>query len=107
MLRFAASLHCLFNELPCEERFAAAAACGLRAVEAQVPFACPAERRASLLRENGLAMALIDKPPGDWDAGERGLAAIPGREAEFREGVARARAWDRRRPGGSAEPCAS
>lgn len=90
MPRFAANLHYLFNEHPFEARFAAAAAAGFGAVEAQVPYGWPAARLAALLRESGLAMALIDTPPGDWDAGERGLAAIPGREAEFRDGVARA-----------------
>jgi hydroxypyruvate isomerase len=37
-----------------------------------------------------LELALIDTPQGDWDAGERGLAALPGREEEFRAGVERA-----------------
>ena len=26
-------------------------------------------------------------PPGDWAKGERGLASLPGRQAEFRDGV--------------------
>ena len=29
-------------------------------------------------------------PPGDWSAGERGLASLPGREEEFRASVAKA-----------------
>jgi hydroxypyruvate isomerase len=87
MPRFAANLHYLFNELPFEDRFAAAARAGFRGVEAQVPYALPAARTAALLRHNGLTMALIDTPQGDWDRGERGLAAVPGREAEFRDGV--------------------
>ena len=87
MPRFAANLHYLFNEHAFEARFAAAAAAGFRGVEAQVPYHLPAARVAALLRDNGLAMALIDTPQGDWDRGERGLAALPGREAEFRDGV--------------------
>jgi hydroxypyruvate isomerase len=33
---------------------------------------------------------LFNAPPGDWDRGERGLACLPGREEEFRQGLARA-----------------
>lgn len=36
---------------------------------------------------NGLEMALFNLPPGDWESGERGLAAVPGREDEFRESL--------------------
>lgn len=90
MPRFAANLHYLFNELPFEARFAAAAQAGFQGVEAQVPWALTAARFGALLRENGLAMALLDTPQGDWDRGERGLAALPGRQAEFRDGVRQA-----------------
>jgi len=87
MPRFAANLHYLFNEHPFVARFAAAAAAGFKGVEAQVPYHLPAADMTRLLRDNGLAMALIDTPQGDWDRGERGLAAVPGREAEFQDGV--------------------
>ncbi len=90
MPRFAANLHYLFNEHAFEDRFAAAADSGFRGVEAQVPYDWPAALLARRLAENGLTMALIDTPQGDWEAGERGLAALPGREAEFRDGVRRA-----------------
>ena len=90
MPRFAANLHYLFNEHPFEDRFAVAAEAGFRAVEAQVPYAWPAAALARRLDENGLETALIDTAQGDWDAGERGLAALPGREAEFRDGVRKA-----------------
>jgi hydroxypyruvate isomerase len=40
------------------------------------------------LRDAGLSLVLFNMPPGDWAGGERGMAAIPGREAEFRETVA-------------------
>ncbi len=36
---------------------------------------------------------LFNTPPGDWEAGERGLAALPGREGEFEAAVARAMAY--------------
>ena len=90
MPRFAANLHYRFNEVPFLDRFAAAARAGFRGVEFQVPYQWPAAELASLLREHRLELALIDTPQGDWDAGERGLTALPGREEEFRAGVERA-----------------
>src|SRR5580692_9419301 len=90
MPRFAANLHYLFNEIPFLERFAAAAHAGFQGVEFQVPYQWPAAQLSSLLLEHRLELALIDTPQGDWDAGERGLAALPGREAEFRAGVQQA-----------------
>jgi hydroxypyruvate isomerase len=88
--RFAANLHYLFNEHPFLDRFAAAADAGFRAVEAQVPYHWPASELARRLEANRLEMALIDTLQGDWDKGERGLAALPGREAEFSDTIKRA-----------------
>lgn len=90
MPRFAANLHYLFNEHPFLDRFAVAADAGFRAVEAQVPYHWSVGELARRLDSNGLEMVLIDTLQGDWDRGERGLAALPGREAEFRDAVARA-----------------
>ena len=87
MPKFAANLHYLFSEVPFLERFARAAACGFRAVEFQVPYDYPVQQMADLLAEHRLALALIDTPTGNWQAGDRGLAAVPGREAEFRSGL--------------------
>lgn len=87
MLRFAANLTMLFTERPLEERFRAAAGAGFDGVEVLFPYELPAERLAALVSEAGLPLALINAPPGDWAAGERGLAAVPGREAEFRASV--------------------
>ena len=84
MSKFAANLTMLFTELPFIERFAAARAAGFEAVECLFPYEWPAAELARQLRENGLTQALFNMPPGDWAAGERGMAAIPGREAEFR-----------------------
>jgi hydroxypyruvate isomerase len=86
-LRFAANLSWLYQELPFEARFAAAAQDGFKAVEILFPYEHQAARVAALLRENGLQCVLINAPPGDWAAGERGLAALPGREAEFRASI--------------------
>ncbi|ASK34085.1 hydroxypyruvate isomerase family protein [Alloalcanivorax mobilis] len=87
MPRFAANLSLLFTELPFLERFAAARAAGFDGVECLFPYQWPAPRIAECLREQGLQQVLFNLPAGDWRAGERGLAGLPGREAEFRDGV--------------------
>jgi hydroxypyruvate isomerase len=83
MPKLAANLSWLFTELPLRERFAAAAACGFRGVEVLFPYELPAPAAREQLTAHGLELALINLPAGDWDAGDRGLAALPGREAEF------------------------
>jgi len=88
--KFAANLTMMFNEVPFMERFAAAAQAGFRAVEFLFPYDHPAEDIAQQLKANQLENVLFNMPPGDWNAGERGIASLPGREAEFREGVAKA-----------------
>ncbi|MCH8498340.1 MAG: hydroxypyruvate isomerase [Marinobacter sp.] len=95
MPRFAANLTMLFNELPFPERFAAARAAGFTGVEYLFPYAWPAELLQQQLRSQGLTQVLFNLPPGDWDAGERGIACLPGREDEFRQGVEQAIAYAR------------
>jgi len=90
MPRFAANLSMLFTEVPFLERFERAAKAGFDAVEVQFPYEAPAEVVRDRLRAAGQTMVLHNLPPGDWAAGERGIACHPGREAEFREGVQRA-----------------
>jgi hydroxypyruvate isomerase len=83
MPRFAANLAYLFTERPFMERFAAAAAAGFQAVELQFPYElAPSAVRAALER-HGLAMLGINTPPGRREAGDFGLAAVAGREADF------------------------
>lgn len=90
MPNFAANLTMMYQEHAFLDRFAAAARDGFTAVEYLFPYEYPAETLAGLLKENGLIQVLFNAPPGDWKAGERGIAALPGREAEFREGFLRA-----------------
>ncbi len=90
MPKFAANVTTMFRELPFPRRFDAAAACGFAAVEMQFPYQHPPQDVAAWAQNAGVEMALLNAPPGDWDAGDRGLAAIPGREAEFRESFAKA-----------------
>lgn len=89
MPKFAANLHYLFAEVPFLDRFEAAAAAGFKAVEFQVPYDYPKAELASRLKAHGLKMVLFDAPMGNWEAGDRGLAAVPGREAEFRASLAK------------------
>lgn len=95
MPRFAANLSMLFTERPFLDRFAAAAAAGFRAVECQFPYDWPAEAVRARLDAGALSLVLHNLPAGDWAAGERGIACLPGREAEFRAGVARGIAYAR------------
>jgi hydroxypyruvate isomerase len=83
----------LFTELPLTERFAAARAAGFGAVEIQMPYDEPAATLAVAREAAGLPVALLNTPLGDFAAGERGLAALPGREADFESAFDRAMAY--------------
>ena len=87
MPRFAANLSMMFNEVPFLDRFEAAAKAGFKGVEFLFPYEFPATEIAARLKGNGLSQALFNLPPGDWTKGERGLAALPGREADFEAAV--------------------
>jgi hydroxypyruvate isomerase len=89
MPKFAANLHYLFTEVPFLERFEAAARAGFKGVEFQVPYDHPPTELAGRLKAHDLKMVLFDAPMGNWNAGDRGLAAVPGREREFRDSLAR------------------
>ena len=83
MPNFAANLSMMFTEYPFLDRFQAAAETGFRGVEFLFPYEFAATEIRARLTDAGLTQALFNLPPGDWDAGERGLGALPGREAEF------------------------
>ncbi len=83
MPQFAANLSMMFTEWAFLDRFAAAADAGFKAVEFLFPYAHPADEIARRLEQNGLTQALFNLPPGDWEAGERGLAALASRQGEF------------------------
>ena len=90
MPRFAANLTMLFTEHAFLDRFEHAAQAGFTAVEFLFPYAFAAADIRQRLDAHGLQLVLHNLPAGDWDAGERGIACHPGREAEFRAGVAQA-----------------
>jgi len=83
MPRFAANVSFLFNEVPFLERFAEAAHAGFRAVECTFPYDLSAREIADQLKAHRLELVLFNAPPGDWAAGERGTASLPGREHDF------------------------
>ncbi|QGP92550.1 Hydroxypyruvate isomerase [Neomoorella glycerini] len=93
MPKFAANLTMLFTELPFLERFNAARKAGFRAVEFLFPYEYAINDIKSLLAENSLQVVLFNLPAGNWAAGERGIAADPGRKEEFRDGVRQAINW--------------
>ncbi len=88
MPQFAANLSMLYGEFDFLDRFGAAAADGFRAVEFLFPYAFDRRELRRRLDEHGLTQALFNAPPGDFARGERGLASLPGREDEFRRGIA-------------------
>ncbi len=90
MLKFSANLTMLFNEVDFPARFERAAHAGFKGVEYLFPYDWQKEDLAYELKKNGLTQALFNLPAGDWKAGERGIACLPGREREFREGVQKA-----------------
>ncbi len=90
MVKFAANLSFLFTELPFLERFEAAAEAGFKAVEYLFPYDFEPNEIAERLRANDLTQALFNLPPGDWEKGERGLAGLPGREADFEAALGKA-----------------
>jgi hydroxypyruvate isomerase len=90
MPQFAANLTMLFNEVPFLERFERASSSGFRAVEFLFPYAFSAEDIKQKLTQHNLKLVLHNLPAGDWDAGERGIACLPDRVAEFQDGVAKA-----------------
>jgi hydroxypyruvate isomerase len=93
MPRFAANLTLMFTEWPFLDRFDAAAEAGFSAVEHLFPYDHPPAAIAARLARNGLTQALFNLPPGDWGAGERGLAALPERFADMSAGIDTALAY--------------
>jgi hydroxypyruvate isomerase len=93
MPRFTANLSMMFTEWPFPERFQAAAAAGFGAVEFLFPYDHPMAEIAAWRGAAGVEQALFNLPPGDWAGGDRGLAALPQRRAEFRDSVAIALAY--------------
>ncbi|MDA0997156.1 MAG: TIM barrel protein [Proteobacteria bacterium] len=95
MPKFAANLMYLFQEWPMPERFKAARDAGFSAVEFNFPYTVDLALMQEGLLANGLEMALINAPPGDYAKGERGIAAFPDRVGEFEDSFKRALGYAR------------
>ena len=94
--RLAANVSFLFTEHPFLDRFAAAADAGFTVAEFLFPYAYNEDELARRIEASGLRVELFNAPPGDWEGGERGIAALTGREREFEESITRALAYARR-----------
>jgi hydroxypyruvate isomerase len=90
MPRFAANVSTMYPEHALLDRIGAAAADGFAAVEVQGPYAASPDDFARALRQARVQLVLMNAPAGHADAGDRGIAALPGREREFEEGIRRA-----------------
>jgi len=90
MPRFAANLTMMYNEVDFLDRFEAAAASGFQGVEYLFPYPFNKEELAERLQEHSLTQVLHNLPAGDWGAGDRGIACLPDRVSEFRDGVGEA-----------------
>jgi hydroxypyruvate isomerase len=88
MLRFDANLTTMYSKLPLLEAMAAAQADGFEAIECRSPFSEPKEKVADALADLGLKLVQFNCPMGDFSAGERGIACLPGREGDFRASIA-------------------
>ena len=79
MPNFAANLSFLFQEHDFLDRFEAAQRAGFKGVEYLFPYdlASPGEI-AARLDDNGLTQVLFNLGQGNWQAGERGITALPG-----------------------------
>ena len=87
MTKLAANISMMFTEVDFLDRFEVAAKAGFKGVEYLFPYDYPAEQIKEKLDQNVLTQVLFDFPAGDWDAGERGIGALPDRVGEFQDGV--------------------
>lgn len=93
MLRFSSNISMMFAEYPFEERFTAARRAGFGAVEFLFPYGFVPESLAGALEGNALGLSVFNLPPGNWGAGERGLAALSDRQSEFEAGLREAASY--------------
>ncbi len=73
----------MFGEVDFLDRFEAAGTTGFKAIEFLFPYDYAMETIAQKLNENSLEISVFNLPPGNWEAGDRGQAALKDRQAEF------------------------
>ncbi|MBL1419079.1 MAG: TIM barrel protein [Alphaproteobacteria bacterium] len=86
--KYSAHLGYLFTEVEFEKRFVLAASSGFSAVEAPSPYAVPATEMAEWLKRIELPYVQFGLKSGNAAAGEKGIAILPNRRAEFKASVA-------------------
>ncbi|TCS64017.1 hydroxypyruvate isomerase family protein [Varunaivibrio sulfuroxidans] len=93
MIKLSANLSFLFTQEAFLERFHAASLAGFKGVECLFPYAFPSREIKNRLAASRLEMVMFNAPPGDWAAGARGLAALPGRETDVDAAMEQALAY--------------
>lgn len=93
MLRFSANLGFLWAQLPLLERIERAAASQFRAIELHWPYETPASEVKAACARLGVTLLAANAPIGDASLGESGLAALPGRETDFKKSFEQSLAW--------------
>lgn len=93
MLRFSANLGFLWAQLPLLERIERAAASRFKAIELHWPYDVPASAVRDVCATHGLTLLAANAPIGNSQLGESGLAALPGRESDFRQSFEMSLDW--------------
>ncbi|KAM4720925.1 putative hydroxypyruvate isomerase [Rhinophrynus dorsalis] len=93
-LQFSANLSWLFPEVPdLPGQIHTAAEAGFQAVEVAWPYDSDRRLLRTALDKHHVNLVLLNTPPGNIQAGELGLGAVPGRQDEFRAGLSQAVSW--------------
>lgn len=87
MPKFCANLTTMFPEFPVLDRFKQAYESGFDSVEFLFPYSIPIDELKQRLDSYQLKLILINAALGDTSKGQRGIAAIPGLEEEFRKSM--------------------
>ena len=85
MPRFSANLGFLWPELDLCDSIRAASQAGFDAVECHWPYDVPPENVVAQLADAAISMLTLNTRPGNLDADEFGVAALPGRQHQARE----------------------
>ena len=90
MLKFAANISFMFQEIPFLDRFQAAKECGFKGVEYTISYEYDAHEIAQHLRHSDLELVMFNAPVGDLSAGEIGIGALPHKKDEFKASIEKA-----------------
>ena len=90
MPRFSSNISMMFMEHDFIDRFQAAQDAGFGAVEIQFPYDIEPKELLAAKESAGVEVAVINIPAGDLTSGGPGLAAMPGREDQFKAAVEQA-----------------